>query len=108
MKHKTETMNTICYFFNNNSNHFVKVMDRKPEMIAALSARQAQEAPHLDKGDIPGDGLGAGGRIVFLFLTIWLFVSRTFYLCLAFHQVCSEGAAAGQRRHSRGRSGSGR
>ena len=37
-------------------------MDRKPEMIAALSARQAQEAPQLDKGDIPGDGLGAGGK----------------------------------------------
>ena len=37
-------------------------MDRKPEMIAALSPRLATEAPVQDLGHIPGDGLGAAGR----------------------------------------------
>ena len=39
-----------------------QVMDRKPEMIAALSPRQATEAEELDQGQVPGDGLGAAGR----------------------------------------------
>merc|ERR1740128_565732 len=58
----------------------LEVMDRKPEMIAALSARQAQEAPQLDKGDIPGDGLGAGGLDSSIFAHLkrnWIWNSGT-------------------------------
>ena len=38
-----------------------QVMDRKPEMVAALYPRVAGEASVQDVGDVPGDGLGAGG-----------------------------------------------
>ena len=37
-------------------------MDRKPEMVVALSPRLASEAPVQDLGHVPGDGLGAAGR----------------------------------------------
>ena len=41
--------------------HCLKVMDRKPEMIEALSPRLSSAASEKDDGHIPGDGLGAAG-----------------------------------------------
>ena len=41
---------------------YCKVMDRKPELLAALAPRTAKEAAERDIGEIPGDHLGAAGQ----------------------------------------------
>ena len=39
----------------------LEMLHKKPAMLEAMRVREAQEAPLLDNGEVPGDHLGAAG-----------------------------------------------